>query len=697
MLDRLTISLFLKSVVGTLVTVILVMVAIGAWTSWQQTKVAARIETVARSTSEMFDALPNLRIDRSSTTRALKADEGLDGFVKQLTDARVIEMPAIQNSIDILKTSDLADGAQLASELASAMTDLKAVQEKTEAAFKQPKADRPASLVEEYTKASSAMIDKLSVTSSRIAEEVRLADGLVDRLLDIKALAWTMRSTAGDASSITANAVGPIGAAENALETYLTNMASAQVAWKSIKDMAAGVDLPSSFAEAVTAADSQYFSSGTIDKQTALLKTVLAGGKPDMDTLAWSTYNAPRLSALLNVANAALAIAEARATETRVNASTVFWTELGALCLAGLMAGVLILLVQRRVIHPLTVIRDRMMALANGDFAAEAPYTERDDEVGALGKTMAVFRTSMVETERLRAERADQERIDAERRQADMQKLAGRFDEAVGGLVQMVASAATDLQTSAKSLTSSATATQEQSASVAAAAEQASANVASVASATEEMSSSVAEIARQVEKSSSIASKAVVEANATNERVKGLAAAAEKIGAVVDLINTIAGQTNLLALNATIEAARAGEMGKGFAVVAAEVKQLADQTAKATAEIGAQVGSIQTATNEAAEAIRGIGMTIETMNDISKSITEAVVGQGAATSEIARNVQEASIGTATVSESITSVNVVAGESSHAASSVLNAATELSRHADDMRREIGAFLGSIRAA
>ena len=50
-----------------------------------------------------------------------------------------------------------------------------------------------------------------------------------------------------------------------------------------------------------------------------------------------------------------------------------------------------------------------------------------------------------------------------------------------------------------------------------------------------------------------MATYAVGQARATNERVSELTKAAARIGDVVELINTIAEQTHLLALNATIE------------------------------------------------------------------------------------------------------------------------------------------------
>ena len=185
-------------------------------------------------------------------------------------------------------------------------------------------------------------------------------------------------------------------------------------------------------------------------------------------------------------------------------------------------------------------------------------------------------------------------------------QLADNFEANVMGVVDTVASASTEMQSTAETMASTAEETNRQSTAVAAASEETSTNVQTVASACEELASSVAEIGRQVATSTKITQEAVEESERTNETVQSFTEGAQKIGEVVNLINDIAGQTNLLALNATIEAARAGDAGKGFAVVASEVKSLANQTAKATEEIASQIASIQGVTGDAAEAIGGI-------------------------------------------------------------------------------------------
>ncbi|ALK10919.1 methyl-accepting chemotaxis protein [Blastochloris viridis] len=347
--------------------------------------------------------------------------------------------------------------------------------------------------------------------------------------------------------------------------------------------------------------------------------------------------------------------------------------------------------------RPIRRIAGVLDQLAEGDKTVDIPFTTRGDEVGDTARAAQVFKDNLIRMDQMTAEQREAEaRAEAEKRAA-MHQLAVSFEGAVGGIIEAVSSAASQLQGAAQTMSAAADQTNRQSTAVASASEEASSNVQTVASAAEELSASVSEIGRRVNESARIAAEAAKDADETASKVGRLSQAAQKIGDIVGLISTIAGQTNLLALNATIEAARAGDAGRGFAVVASEVKSLADQTAKATAEISAQIEEIQSSTADSAHAIGQITEIIRRMNEIATTIASAVEEQGAATTEIARNVQQASAGTAEVSSNIVGVTRAAADSSAASTQVLAAAGDLAIQSGVLKAEVGKFLATVRVS
>ena len=354
-------------------------------------------------------------------------------------------------------------------------------------------------------------------------------------------------------------------------------------------------------------------------------------------------------------------------------------------------------LTARSIMRPLDRLKSSMESLSIGVLNVDVSGTSRLDEVGAMARSVQVFKDSMIRSEQLVAEQEQIKAAAAAAQEAAMSRTADAFQAKIGGLVAMVSSGATELRTTAQSMSGTATQTHEQATAIAAAAAEANTGVQAAAAAAEELTTSIHEISRQVSHSTKIAGRAVADAQRTDKIVQALAKAAERIGHVVGLIANIAGQTNLLALNATIEAARAGDAGKGFSVVASEVKSLASQTAKATEEIGTQIAGIQSSTKEAVDAIRAIAGTIEEVSAISTSIAAAVEEQGAATAEIARNVQNTAQSTREVTTNIGNMSQAATDTGTAAAEVLSAAGDLSRRADQLTNEIGSFINEVRAA
>jgi methyl-accepting chemotaxis protein len=338
-----------------------------------------------------------------------------------------------------------------------------------------------------------------------------------------------------------------------------------------------------------------------------------------------------------------------------------------------------------------------MQALAGGDLTVTIPHQGARTEIGTIADAVQVFKDGLIRMKALEAETAQARLAAEEQRKAGMRQMADSFEAAVGGVIGMVSSSATELQATAGTMSGTAAETAAQSSAVAAAAEEAASNVNTVAAAAEELGSSVQEIGRQVDGSAELARLAVMEADQTGALVQELSATVSRIGDVVGLISSIAGQTNLLALNATIEAARAGAAGKGFAVVASEVKALAEQTGKATSEISGQIAQIQASTGQAVASISGITGRIREISTVATSIAAAVEQQGAATQEIVRNVAQAATGTGEVTGNITGVAAAAEETGAAASQVLGAASELSRQSEYLTSEVARFLATVRAA
>ncbi|MEK7820574.1 MAG: methyl-accepting chemotaxis protein, partial [Pseudomonadota bacterium] len=424
--------------------------------------------------------------------------------------------------------------------------------------------------------------------------------------------------------------------------------------------------------------------------------SVTAGNTGDVAAPHWFKLTTERIDQLKAVEDKTAAVL-LQAAECVRNQATARLTLFSAVVLAMLaIAAVLVISIVRSITIPVARLTGVMCLLAEGDTSMTVEGIDRQDEIGAMSRAVEVFKENKMEADRLAAKQRHEEEAKEKRRIA-VERLVADFDASVRSVLGSVASACTQMQATAESLSATAEETSRQSTAVAAAAEEASTNVETVAAASEELSASIAEITRQVTESSRIAKSASEEAEHVNQQVRGLSESAQKIDQVVGLINDIAAQTNLLALNATIEAARAGDAGKGFAVVAGEVKNLASQTARATDEIASQVSAVQTQTQQAVAAIKSITGIIVRINEIAGAIAAAVEEQGAATQEIARNVQQAAAGTKEVTSNVSGVSQAAQDTGHASEQVLSASSDLSKQSDVLREEVETFLVGIKSA
>jgi methyl-accepting chemotaxis protein len=179
---------------------------------------------------------------------------------------------------------------------------------------------------------------------------------------------------------------------------------------------------------------------------------------------------------------------DADAAETAAR-ETVRKAMLVAFALAVILVCGVSALIGRSISNALSAMVQVMVRLAGGDVAVAIPGLGRADEIGEMAGAVEVFRTNIMEAERLRAEQSAAEQRHAQRRKAAMYELADTFEGAVGEIIKTVSSAANELEASANTLTVAAVRSQQLATMVAAASEEASTNVQSVASASEELTS----------------------------------------------------------------------------------------------------------------------------------------------------------------------------------------------------------------
>src|SRR5260221_4656229 len=697
MLNRLTVSALLKTVILATSFCVVVGFSLNAWDSWGRLQQAGRISVITDASANMFKAMHNLPTDRSTTNRLLNGGAPLDADIeKYLRALRDAEMPGMSNALALFGKIEFPQQQTLVPEFDRLFKTLAAGQKEFWELMAQPTSPRRAALAKEYMETTQGMLTVLDKLSEVPVGSVNHQDATIDELFAIKQIAWLLRNTAGEASLLISNGLALDRIPAETRLTFTKFVGGTEAAWNALQLTASGMQLPPALASAIEAVKKAYFEQSYLDLRERLLKAMIAGEKPELTANQWSPITVGRLSAAVGVAEGALDAARDHSAMQYSSAMHSLVLQLSLLAAALALTFGAMTMVTRRVIRPLHNMRDAMLKVAAGDLAVDTGYTARKDEIGALAGALETFKQQATAKVRIEAQERGHNAA-AMGRQKAIESYVGEFESVVRQTLTQLGDASGQMRTTSTGLSTVSRQTNARVTVAEKASGEASTSVESVAAAAEELSASINDISQQAAHAAGIASRAVGQARETDSTVQGLAKSAGRIGEVVGLINSIAAQTNLLALNATIEAARAGEAGRGFAVVASEVKSLASQNAKATEGISEQNADIQKVAGEAIDAIKGIGGIIGEVNEVATAIAAAVQQQGAATQEITRSTQYAAQGTKNVSDNITGVKTDADAAAAAAEHVKDASETLENQSQHLGNQVTEFLGRIRAA
>src|SRR3984893_12150172 len=153
--------------------------------------------------------------------------------------------------------------------------------------------------------------------------------------------------------------------------------------------------------------------------------------------------------------------------------TTLLWVLLGV----GLgVAATVVYLTNRSIVPPILKMVGAMGQLAGGDHSVEIPATDKKDEIGQMAKAVLIFKENMIKAKQLAAKEAEAIK-DRVARAARVNELTEAFDMDISSVLRSVASASTELQATASSMTATAEETSNQATAVAAATEEASKNV----------------------------------------------------------------------------------------------------------------------------------------------------------------------------------------------------------------------------
>jgi methyl-accepting chemotaxis protein len=412
------------------------------------------------------------------------------------------------------------------------------------------------------------------------------------------------------------------------------------------------------------------------------------------------TECSPKFAGLLNVT-----LTESKALEQewtaeqarlRSDVGVIIATTLAAV-VSGLAVVVIVAFfcVRAWIISPIANLSSTMERLAAGDLHAQVASADRRDEIGAMYRTVQVFKDAGLEKQRLEADAAAQRHLtDETRRQseaeraraaqdqakvvaslgagleklsagdltfriretfaADYEKLRSDFNKAMANLNETMKAVVGRTQ----SLRGSGLEVAQASEDLSKRTEQQAASLEQTAAALDEITATVKKTADGAVHARQVVATAKADAETSGDVVRqavdamtDIESSSRQIGQIIGVIDEIAFQTNLLALNAGVEAARAGDAGKGFAVVASEVRVLAQRSAEAAKEIKALISA---SAAQVSQGVERVGQTGRSLARIAEQVTQ-ITG---VVSEIAASAEEQAVGLREVNSAVNQMDQV---------------------------------------
>jgi signal transduction histidine kinase len=363
---------------------------------------ARRVPGIVDVSSDLFVAIQDLRVERGMVNTSLATqDVASPDTREQFARLRVQSGAALDSALAKLNALPLEDVVSPLERIQSDRARLVELREAADAALLQLKGERPSDLSPKWITGVNALVDSIDALSQMLEAELSQADAFIADMVRVKQIVWAVRSDTGDDGLTVREAMvtgGPLS--EERQEEFARLAGRIEGTWSLVLDEARLARMPAGLKDAIETADEMYFR-GFRPIRDWVVEQLAAGEKLYVAPRDWLELSRPGREAIFTVSRTAFDLASAHASEQAKAAEWALYVST-LLMFAFLGLGLFTSsYVFTSVVKPMRQIMRTMELVAEGDLGCEIPFDQRSDEIGALARSLRVFRDTAIERQRL--------------------------------------------------------------------------------------------------------------------------------------------------------------------------------------------------------------------------------------------------------------------------------------------------------
>lgn len=402
-----SIKVMLFACTGVLSILVVTAFSWDATQAWHSFHAARQIQAFDKGANMFVAGLFEVLLERLYTNNGLQAAGPADqALLKEIEARRKLVQERFRPGLAELAARDFPDKPALTAALDTALSKAGQYRSQADKALGLPRDQRDATLVKTFiaviTDSVNASLNLWFSALHRAAED----DPALARLATIKEIGWKMRDYSGRERSNISQAIAsgqPVPAA--LLVQNTAHRARVELLWQQLENLTRDKATHPAIRQAMDSARDQYFSA-FLRLNDDLKQRGDDGGKYGTTPSDYVAVTTPQIGALLNVMYAAGTASEGYADQRAADARMTF-VIMASLAVFGLLTSIgTVVVITRRVAMPLTTMTTVMSRLAENDTSVEVPALDRLDEVGAMARSVQVFKDNMIDNNRLTAEKA---------------------------------------------------------------------------------------------------------------------------------------------------------------------------------------------------------------------------------------------------------------------------------------------------